>query len=140
MSSRFELFHEPKVATTVSAPNGASELYLIDRSFNEVARGVGKLEIPVVPGLYRVRERVGDTESVSEVLTVAVDANANFIMDGVAYESALPLPGTATYQKMPSQQQPQRTGPGVRIVVRDPNGCKRDSGIAESCLMKEVER
>ena len=140
MSSRFELFHEPKVATTVSAPNGASELYLIDRSFNEVARGVGKLEIPVVPGLYRVRERVGDTESVSEVLTVAVDANANFIMDGVAYESALPLPGTATYQKMPSQQQPQRNGPGVRIVVRDPNGCKRDSGIAESCLMKEVER
>lgn len=139
MSSSFDLFGDPTIRATVSARNGASELYLIDRSFNEVARGVGRLELDLVPGPYRVRERVGDTETVSEVFEVGTGKRCDFTVHGVAYESPLPIAGTATYQDLPPLE--RRRGSGIRIVVRDPRAADPpEPGGDDGALMKEVGR
>lgn len=142
MSSSFDLFDAPTVASTITTVNGASELYLIDRSFNEVARGVGRLELPLVPGPYRVRERIGDIESVSDELKVVPGEQSDFVMPGVAYESPLPLAGTAAYQEMPQQlRHPRLTGPGVRIVIRDPQpGHGAQPRPDDGCMAAEVRR
>ncbi|MCS0616103.1 hypothetical protein NX783_25530 [Massilia kyonggiensis] len=140
MTSAFEMFDDQTVATTFSAKNGASELYLIDRSFNEVSRGVGRLDLDLVPGPYRVRERIGDSEAVSEVFEVAVDKQADFTVHGVAFETPLPIAGTATYQEMPRLARP-RGSAGIRVVVRDPAACAAaDAGARDACMMREVGR
>jgi len=140
MSSRFELFDQPKVVTTVSTPNGASELYLIDHTFAEVGRGVGQLELPVVPGTYRVRERVGDIESVSDKFEVVSDKPINVELRGVAYDSPFPIAGTATYQHLQGLEGRARHESGVRIVVRDTQAGSGDSGTGNVSLMEEVGR
>jgi hypothetical protein len=140
MTSAFDQFRDPTVAATVSAENGASELYLIDPSFNEVARGVGRLHSDLVPGPYRVRERIGDCETVSGVFEVGFDKDREFKVRGVPYESALPLAGTATNQCMP-QLGPLRSGSGVRIVVRDPGACDAaQTNVRNTSMMEEIER
>ena len=140
MTSAFDMFEDPTIATTVSAANGASELYLIDRSFNEVSRGVGRLELDLVPGPYRVRERIGDSEAVSGVFEVGFDKQSDFTVHGVSYETPLPIAGTATYQEMPRLGRP-RGGSGIRVVVRDPaTRDDMDAGARDVCMMREVAR
>jgi hypothetical protein len=46
---------------TVNAADASAEISVLDGCLNRVARGIGRLEQDLAPGLYKVRVRVGPT-------------------------------------------------------------------------------
>lgn len=95
-SELFDLFDQTlsgrtTVPTVFFTEDGAAELYLVDNTYALIAQGVGRLNVDLVPGLYQVRQRVGDTESVHEFRVVA-EQPASFSLPLLEFPTAIPLP------------------------------------------------
>jgi hypothetical protein len=83
---------------TVESRDGCSELYLQDNEYRIVASGVGRLHAKVTPGLYKLRQRVGDLEH-SRIVEVLEDKALHLTLDGLAFASPIPLQGTISSQE-----------------------------------------
>lgn len=95
-SELFELFDQhlfvsPHVPATFATEDGAAELYLVDSTYALIAQGVGRLHVDLAPGVYQVRQRVGDTESVHEFKVLA-EQPANFSLPRLDFATPIPLP------------------------------------------------
>lgn len=81
-------FHSDKpVQVTVETGRDLAEVFLINHSFMLVARGVGRLEVTVAPGVYNVKAQLGDSiverlEVVNEEMTI--DLSAELAVPGAA--------------------------------------------------------
>jgi hypothetical protein len=76
----------------VEASNPLAELFLIDGSLRLVARGVGLLSVHTMPGIFKIRARVGRQES--ETIRL-IEADTMIPVDAPCQVSPLPLPTTA---------------------------------------------
>ena len=80
----------------ITARDECAELYLENSTRVQVASGLGRLETSVVPGFYKVSQRIGDIER-SEIIEVSEDAAQNHIeLEPLDFASAIPLHGTTT--------------------------------------------
>ena len=77
---------------TVNAADASAEISVLDGCLNRVARGIGRLEQDLAPGLYKVRVRVGPT--VEDEL-VSLDQDRTVTKKPTAFPSAIPLTGTS---------------------------------------------
>jgi hypothetical protein len=77
---------------TVNAADASAEISVLDGCLNRVARGIGRLEQDLAPGLYKVRVRVGPT--VEDEL-VSLDQDRTVTKKPTAFPSAIPLAGTS---------------------------------------------
>lgn len=131
-----------RIPSVISSEDGASELYLIDRSYNEIARGVGELHLDLTPGPYKVRQRIGDTEQITSFTVDEGSDNCRVEMTRLDYASPVPVKGTNTYQDLWSIETavPFSKKPGLRIVIRDPDGTVTADEKAFEHLRYEVGR
>jgi len=77
------------VLTCVSTIEKIEELYLYDRTFTQIARGVGALERSLEPGVYRLRQRVGDAESVEEFTIPSDTSSFTYIPRQMLFPSSI---------------------------------------------------
>jgi hypothetical protein len=143
MPSTFDKFGDDNPRRSViTSGDGASEMYLIDRTYNEIARGVGELNLDLIPGPYKVRQRIGDTEQITSFTVDAGSNDFNVITEPLAYLSPVPVKGTSTYQDLSGTgaDAPSSSKPGLRIIIRDPGGTATSDGKAFEHLMCEVGR
>lgn len=77
---------------TVSAADVTAEIVVLDGCLNRVARGVGRLQQDLAPGLYKIRVRVGPT--VEEQL-VSLDQPRTVEIAAAEFPSPIPYLGTS---------------------------------------------
>lgn len=114
------------VKLNVLASDGCSELYLVDDQFKTVACAVGELHTDVAPGLYKVRQRIGDTER-SQVVEVPEGVrHVEVALPSLPFASPIPLSGTNTSREFQQavMRRPQPAiaagqAPRVSLLVRD---------------------
>jgi hypothetical protein len=83
------------VDALLSAPGGAAELYLYDRTCAQLAQGTGHLQIALRPDTYHLRQRIGNREAV-EVFTIAPGATRfDYPLKPLAFPSPIPMAGTS---------------------------------------------
>jgi hypothetical protein len=63
MSSTFDETRAPLIHLGVSTADVATEIFVLDESFHEAARGLGRLDVDLPPGIYKIRVRTGGRES-----------------------------------------------------------------------------
>ncbi len=81
---------EPKMVTfVVEAAENATELFLIDGSFQLVKKGIGKDTFTVPPGIYKLKVRSGKT-AIEKMLLVR-DGMAPVKIDPITITSSMPL-------------------------------------------------
>ena len=81
------------VTFEVVAADEAAEIYLIDGDFRLVDKGVGRKTFTVLPGIYKVKNRSGQTTA--ERLVVVQAGMPPVRLDPVAISSAMPLEHSA---------------------------------------------
>ena len=126
--------HDPQTRggqpnVTITAEDGAGEISVVDGRFQEVARGLGQVELMLPPGIYRARSAVGQTFQ-DHLFSVANDSPSQRIsLEPLVFETPIPIEGTRTrheYQidaMVRASDVPQTDlGQGGEIVVfiRDP--------------------
>jgi len=110
----------------IQAADGCSELYLVNDKFEVVASGVGRLSAQVSPGLYKVRQRIGDNERSQVVEVEGLDGPMYVALPALSFASPIPLEGTNTsreFQRAALEQigttaAGQGTG-RISLLVRD---------------------
>jgi hypothetical protein len=121
-----------KVQVRFTSSAGASELYLINRGYALIAKGVGLLDLQLEPGPYKIRQRIGYCESVQDVDVVDHSDSMNIELPALAFPSPIPLPGTSLAEA--GLPRPFSLGAGnFRFVLRAPieAGMQVDEGTAE---------
>ena len=110
----------------IQAADGCSELYLVDDKYAVVASGVGRLSAQVSPGLYKVRQRIGDNERSQVVEVERSDAPMHVALPALSFASPIPLQGTNTSREFQQaalgQTGTTAAGEGtgrISILVRD---------------------
>lgn len=132
----------------IQAADGCSELYLVNDRFEVVASGVGRLFAQVSPGLYKVRQRIGDNERSQVVEVERSDGPMHVALAALSFASPIPLEGTNTsrefQQEALGQTRTTAAGKGtgrISVLVRDSRwemgGNNNDRG---EFLMGEVSR
>ncbi|MFJ3468393.1 hypothetical protein [Pseudomonas sp. NPDC090201] len=110
----------------------ASELYLVNRGYALIAKGVGVLDLQLEPGQYKMRQRIGYCESVQDV---GVSDHSDWMdveLPALAFPSPIPLPGTSLADA--GLPRPFSLGEGnFRFVLRAPidAGSQLDTATAE---------
>lgn len=107
---------------TVESAAAASELYVVDRSYALVAKGVGRLSMDLEAGRYKVRQRIGDSEHVVELAVLEGSSPTTVTLPPLSFPTPLPLPGTSLLSGSPGPL-PFAFGSGnFRFVLRTPVG------------------
>lgn len=85
-----------EVSVTLTCENPAAELILVNSKFEPVAQGLSPLSASVVPGIYSLKSRIG--ESVSERLESLAPSDEEYLfhLTEPEFESPMPLDGTTT--------------------------------------------
>ena len=95
------------IPLTVTAADEATEIFLMDAGLKRIASGLGRLELQVPPGLYKVRFRSGASQQDRLVEVAPGRARVELSGDPVRFHSAAPIAATLTtheYQSMPAVQ------------------------------------
>lgn len=110
----------------IQAADGCSELYLVNDRFEVIASGVGRLFAQVPPGLYKVRQRIGDNERSQVVEVERSDGPMYVALAALSFASPIPLEGTNTSREFQQaalgQTSATAVGKGtgrISILVRD---------------------
>ncbi|MBK1722142.1 hypothetical protein CKO23_07720 [Thiocystis violacea] len=112
----------------MTAADEATEIFLMDASLKRIASGLGRLDMQVMPGLYKVRFRSGATQQDQLVEVAPGGAGVEVSGDPVRFHSAAPIAATLTtheYQAAPAAQTSKEVhrsvGQGGRLFlfVRD---------------------
>jgi hypothetical protein len=119
-----------KARIDLRSPHASVEFSLLDSSLQEVARGVGKLEKRVDPGLYQLEVRAGPQVE-SQLLRLGAGEVHRDLSVSLAFPSAAPLEGTTTSREVQqqaafagSERVAVEAGPpsGLVVVVRNVRG------------------
>jgi hypothetical protein len=115
-----------KISLTVESEDAGTELFLIDGKFQLMERAVGRLQMEVVPGIYKVKCRTGAVTS--EQLVLVEKEAVVMRLPRLSFSSPAPLNDTAKFNeshanaaKIESNKIHIRYGTGSRlfIFVRD---------------------
>jgi hypothetical protein len=116
-----------KVALEISG-SPMTEIFLVDGQMRKVASGIGELKVDAVPGLYKIRSRMGGIQS-DRLIEVSGDVEHQVEQaPDIETQTSAPISGTRTsheYQAYPaaelSMQRHVRAGAGsvVFVFVRD---------------------
>ena len=113
------------VALEIDTDNPAAEVFLLDPQLQLIARGIGSLRTRQVPGVYKIRVRLGRD---SEDKLILLDADAAEHIKAPVFASPAPLGDTALAQtahaaaaERCSQETTvfHGTGSSIFILVRD---------------------
>ncbi|WPD22923.1 MAG: hypothetical protein SD837_22415 [Candidatus Electrothrix scaldis] len=90
---------EKRVRLTVRAHDSLSEVFLVNSQFQLREIGVGQLETPVLPGLYKARFRIGQ-QQVDQLIEVQPGSDAVEIQGlPVDFSSPVPFSGISTERR-----------------------------------------
>src|SRR3954464_12601757 len=73
----------------IAAAEDCSEIFLIDGNFKLVKKGIGRLTVPVPPGIYKIKNRSG--QATVERMIVVREGMDTVRLDPVPLNSAMPL-------------------------------------------------
>jgi hypothetical protein len=79
----------------IATVDGCSELYLQDTRYRIVASGIGRIDALVPPGLYKLRQRIGDQEF-AQVVEVMENTPLQLTLPRIMFASPIPLEGTVS--------------------------------------------
>ena len=82
-----------QLSVTFKTVDAAAELYLIDRTYALIAKSIGELHTKVVPGIYKIRQRIGYLESV-ETVEISENKPLTVNLSPLVFSSPIPLPNT----------------------------------------------
>jgi len=82
-----------KVTLTVQSADAEAEIFIVDGEFQLVARGVGRLEAEIEPGIYKVKCRTGAVTK--EQLVLVKDEPVVVSLPRLSFSSPAPLAETA---------------------------------------------
>lgn len=100
----------------------ASELYVVNRAYALMAKGVGRLALELEPGRYKVRQRIGYSEHVQDLEVSGSLEPCIVKLPRLEFPSPIPLPGTSLVS-VPPGPRPFSYGSGTfRFVLRTPLG------------------
>lgn len=94
----------------IRADTPAAIVTLTDHTHHPVAVESGRIELDLLPGLYKAQANLG-ADVVSQIFRVTRDP-VTVLLDGLAVESAAPVQGTSTCREY-------HNGPAESIVLRD---------------------
>jgi hypothetical protein len=83
------------VSLAVHTQDPGIEIFVIDAAFQLAARGVGKLDTALKPGLYTVRVQAGSEAHDEHVVLRLGAPPAEVVMPALRFTSPIPLPNTA---------------------------------------------
>ena len=105
---------DPKVTFEVIAADVVSQIFLVDGNFHLVGRGVGRAEFSAPPGIYKVKNRSGQTDV--ECMIVVKPGMAAITLDPVSVNTAMPLAGsTRTHEYHMAVASGAGTAPNLSI-------------------------
>lgn len=110
------------VNVNISAGGGVSELRVVNGGYALMGTGVGNLNLSLAPGHYKLMQRVGDSDKVSDFLVPKDTDTLDVVQPALEFASPVPLPGTTLYQPMDSEclDPSPSEGSRLRILVRTP--------------------
>lgn len=121
-----------KAAFIASAGDIASEIFVIDSQFRRVASGVGRLETPLPPGIYKVKVRTGRNSQEKYLEVLEGKPPDPMVFEPASFASPAPLNQTAKTHEYhvaargPSRNPPRDIGKGTGgslfILARDWSG------------------
>ena len=91
MPASMSLEQKTSVTLTVHTNNPAAEVFLIDPQLQLVARGVGRLSTDQIPGVYKLRVRLGHN---SEDRLLLLEHDTTLSIDAPGFASPAPLQTT----------------------------------------------
>lgn len=132
--STFDSSFEPKsVHLNIAASDGASELLLVNGSYNLVGQAIGSLTVDVPPGQYHVRQRIGDTEFIEQIDVSQDDHFKTLTLKPLDFPTPAPIVGTSTFRNVvpDNWKKPAHLvgKTGLRVAIRVPGF---DSGKSPS--------
>ena len=92
------------VPVTVSAQDAGAQVIVVDASFQQLAIGVGRLELQLAPGIYKARFKGGDR--IEDKLFEVRDQPVSVHGDALQFSSPIPLSNTSNnheYHYYPSR-------------------------------------
>lgn len=99
----------------------AAEIYVVNRAYAMVASGVGSLSVKLEPGPYKVRQRIGYTESVHDMVASEDQGGSEWHLPPLEFPSPIPLWGTSLFAAGRDAPRPFSIGEGnFRFVLRVP--------------------
>jgi hypothetical protein len=109
-----------RVKVLIESRANASELYVVNRAYALVAKGVGTLEVMLEPGQYKVRQRIGYAEQVQDLSVPPGPSLFNAKLPPLDFPSPIPLAGTSL-TSMKAGHRPFSMGTGnFRFILRAP--------------------
>ena len=106
-----------EVALTLSCPNAAAELLVVNSDFKLVAHGTAPLSTRIDPGIYSLKAKIGSRTTERIELMDGSQAEYRFELEAPPFESPMPLQGTATSREYQQDSLSQFTGPGHASVA-----------------------
>lgn len=112
------------IDVTVHAADESTEIFVVDGRFRRVADGVGRVKVPLRPGLYTLRFRAGD-QQVDQLVEVHPDPpTKEFWGEPVHFEAAAPIENTVTTRRSHaasaeelSRARPEQHGEGSGLFI-----------------------
>ncbi|WP_415760642.1 hypothetical protein [Pseudomonas sp. LT1P18] len=97
----------------------ASELYVVNRAYALVAKGVGIVDAHLEPGRYKVRQRIGYSELVHDLEIPDAQGDLDVELPALDFPSPIPLAGTSLVSNL--MVRPFSLGAGnFRFILRTP--------------------
>lgn len=110
-----------RVNVVIESSAYASELYVVNRAYALVAKGVGHLALELGPGRYKVRQRIGYCERVDELEVLESQMLLTMVLPPLEFASPIPLPGTSLLPPKSAGLRPFSYGSGnFRFILRHP--------------------
>ncbi len=121
---------DSKAAVTVAVADLAAALEIVDGGFQVVAKGFGRIEANLPPGLYKARASVGGAAQERIFAVEEGEGGKEVMLDPVQFASPVPMDGTTTsheyhqaavheaFDRPPLQR---GNGAGFFLSLRDPS-------------------
>lgn len=120
---------QDQIRLVVNAADNATEIFVVDARFQRIASGVGQLTVAVVPGLYKLRFRSGQSQMDKLIEVEAGVPELVFEGHPLRFATAAPIPDTETSHETHqaaarelSRSSPRisrGSGSGIYLFVRD---------------------
>ena len=102
-----------KVELTLSCDNPAAELLIVNATFQKVANGSSPLIASIAPGIYALTSKIGSRIEERLAAIDGSEAKVQFVLPAPAFDSPMPLAGTATDREYHETSLGQFTGAGT---------------------------
>lgn len=126
----------------VSAPYGAADLSVVDKTYALLASGVGWVEVSLPPGEYSVRHQLGDESDVQFFTVTEGGGEQKIELPPLPFASPIPLYGTRYFSNGSDLSKLAGAGGNLRLLVWAPtkNATKRSYDNSRSRITLELAR